>query len=105
VGKTGAREPPSGLSISRAQRTRNKGANGNRKADVYGDRKEQNLRRKADGTVSFGSPSLDTQSRDNRSTTNIAMSPTEVAAVMTITWRIVEPSVKTARGLIPIFVD
>jgi hypothetical protein len=39
-----------------------------------------------------------TQRSDKRSTTKIAVSPTEVAAVMTMTWRIVEPSVKTARG-------
>jgi hypothetical protein len=56
---------------------------------------------KPTAAVSFGSPSLDTQRRDNRSTTKIAMSPAEVAAVMTITWRIVEPSVKTAGGSVP----
>ncbi|MGH6811488.1 MAG: hypothetical protein ACREDM_03805 [Methylocella sp.] len=53
--------------------------------------------------VSFGSPSRDTQSIDNRSTAKIAMSPTELAAVITMTWRMVEPSVKTPRGIVPEF--
>src|SRR6202023_3996336 len=48
--------------------------------------------------VSFGSPSRDIQRSDNRSTAKIAMSPTELAGVITAAGRMVEPSVKTARG-------
>lgn len=56
---------------------------------------------KPTAAVSLGSPSRDTQSSDNRSTAKIAKSPTELAAVITMTWRMVEPSVKTARGMGP----
>ena len=93
--QTGSGEAARARPVAGAERARHRRRNGDGEADDDRQRDELQLAGVADRRLEACEPSRATQNSDRKSTANTATRPIDPVAVITATWRMVEPRVNT----------